>query len=175
MIQFNQRRKNIVKWTLYSLILFFAFILQTTVGFLEIFGVKPVLILPIIIFIAMFEGEWAGAIFGVIGGLFWDTASDKLLGFNAIILLLLCVSAALLVMYLVRANLWNGILFVLVAALVQGLLAYFFYYVIWSYNHSSLILLKKILPTVLYTTLLSPLFFFLIRKISYSFNEVERI
>ena len=175
MAQLNQRKKNGVKWLLYIFSLFLAFILQTTVGFFQVFGVKPIFILPVMVYISMFEGELAGAVIGIVGGLFWDTAADKLLGFNAIIMMVICVSAALLVMYLVRVNVWNALLFVFAGALLQGLIDFFFYYLIWDYDYSYLILLKKILPTVLYTTLISPLFFFIIRKISYTFSEVERI
>ena len=175
MAQLNQRKKNGVKWLLYTFLLFLAFILQTTVGFLQVFGVKPIFILPVMVYISMFEGELAGAVIGIVGGLFWDTAADKLLGFNAIIMMVICVSVALLVMYLVRVNVWNALLFVFAGALLQGLIDFFFYYLIWDYDYSYLILLKKILPTVLYTTLISPLFFFIIRKISYTFSEVERI
>ena len=175
MAQLNQRKKNSVKWLLYIFSLFLAFILQTTVGFFQVFGVKPIFILPVMVYISMFEGELAGAVIGIVGGLFWDTAADKLLGFNAIIMMVICVSVALLVMYLVRVNVWNALLFVFAGALLQGLIDFFFYYLIWDYDYSYLILLKKILPTVLYTTLISPLFFFIIRKISYTFSEGERI
>lgn len=175
MKQLSQRKKDLIKWALYTLILFFAFILQTTPRFLELFGVKPVLVLPVMLFIAMFEGEWAGGVFGVVGGLFWDTAADRLLGFNAVLMLVICVITGLLVMYLIRANIWNSLLTVLSASLLQGLIDYFFYYLIWDYDFSHIVLLKQILPTTFYTTLISPLFFFLIRKISHSFSEVERV
>lgn len=175
MVQLNQRKKNGVKWLLYIITLFLAFILQTTVGLFQIFGVKPILILPVMIYISMFEGELAGAIIGIVGGLFWDTAADKLLGFNAIIMMLVCISVALLVMYLIRVNVWNAVLFVFAGALLQGLIDFFFYYLIWDYDYSYLILWKKILPTVIYTTLISPLIFFVIRKISYTFSEIERV
>ncbi len=165
-VELSQRKKNTIKWILYVLLCFFAFIFQTTVDLFEVFGVKPIWILPFIIFIAMFEGEWSGAIFGVIGGLFWDAAAGKLLGFNAIILLVLTVSAALLSMYLIRVNFWNSLLVVLTASLLQGLIDYLFYYLIWGYDFNYLILLQKILPTVAYTTVISIPIFFLMRKIS---------
>ena len=72
MAQLNQRKKNGVKWLLYTFLLFLAFILQTTVGFLQVFGVKPIFILPVMVYISMFEGELAGAVVGIIGGLFWN-------------------------------------------------------------------------------------------------------
>ncbi len=175
MKQLSQRKKDLIKWALYALILFLAFILQTTPYFLEIFGVKPILLLPVMLFIAMFEGEWAGGVFGVVGGLLWDTAADRLLGFHAILMLIICVVAGLLVMYLIRANLWNALIIILSASLLQGLVDYFFYYLIWDYDFSYLILLKQTLPTVAYTTIISPLFFWLIRRISHTFSEVERV
>ena len=66
---------------------------------------------------------------------------------DAIIMMVICVSAALLVMYLVRVNVWNALLFVFAGALLQGLIDFFFYYLIWDYDYSYLILLKKILNT----------------------------
>ena len=124
-----------------------------------------------ILFIAMFEGEWVGAIYGIAGGLFWDVAADKLLGFNALLLLAFTVLTALLFMYLIKINIWNALFVVLLAALLQGIIDFVFCYLIWNYDNSYLILLHKILPTVLYTTLVSPLIFLLIRKIYWSFYE----
>lgn len=170
MAEMSQRKRNLIKWTLYSLILFVAFIFQTTVDLFQVFGVKPIWILPVILFIAIFEGEWAGAIFGVVGGLFWDTAANKLLGFNAIILLVLTVCAALLSMYLIKVNLWNSLLVILVAALLQGFADYVFCYLIWGHGGTHLILLKKILPTVIYTTVAAVPVFYLMRKISRQFR-----
>jgi len=169
--ELSRRKKAVLKWTLYSLLFFVAFIFQTTVDLFRIFGVKPILILPIILFIAMMEGEWAGALVGVIGGLFWDVAADKLIGFNAIILLLLTVSAALLSMYLIRVNFWNSILVVLASALIQGLIDFLFSYLIWGHEFTYVILLRMILPTVAYTVLVSAPIFFLMRKIHRSFTE----
>ncbi len=168
--EMSQRKRNAVKWILYSILLFVAFIFQTTVDLFQIFGVKPIWILPVIMYIAVFEGEWAGAIFGVVGGLFWDTAANKLLGFNAIILLVLTVCAALLSMYLIKANFWNSLLIVLAAALIQGLADYVFCYLIWGHSSTHLILIKKILPTVAYTTIAAVPLFFLVRKISRAFR-----
>ena len=170
MAEMSRRRRNAVKWVLYSLLLFVAFIFQTTVDLFQIFGVKPIWILPVIMYIAIFEGEWAGAIFGVAGGLFWDIAANKLLGFNAIILLLLTVCAALLSMYLIRANFWNSLLVVLASALVQGLTDYVFCYLIWGHSGTYLILIKRILPTVAYTTAAAIPLFFLVRRIARAFR-----
>lgn len=170
MSELSQRKKEILKWTIYTLLFFVAFIFQTTVDLFRVFGVKPILILPIIMFIAMFEGEWAGSLFGVIGGLFWDVVTDKLLGFNAIILLLLTVTVALLCMYLLRVNFWNSMLVILVAGLLQGLFDFLFSYVIWGHEFTYLILLYKILPTAVYTVLASVPIFFLMRKIHLTFS-----
>ncbi len=172
MAELNARKKKAIKWLLYILLLFTAFIFQTTVDLFAVFGVKPMLILPVILFVAMFEGERAGAIVGVLGGLFWDVAADKLMGFHAIILLFLTVTVALMSLYLIRVNLWNSILVVLAGGLIICLLDYLFSYLIWGYDHSYLLLLKKILPMVGYTVIVSAPIFWLMKQIHQRFTAV---
>ena len=61
----QQRKKlyHILKWSSYVLLIIIAYVLQTTTSLFVIFGVKPLLLVPLAVCIAMFEGEFAGAIF----------------------------------------------------------------------------------------------------------------
>lgn len=52
------------KYLIYVLIVYFSYILQVTPSLFSIAGVRPVLVLPAVICIAMFEGEMAGALIG---------------------------------------------------------------------------------------------------------------
>ena len=64
----QQRKKlyHILKWSSYVLLIIIAYVLQTTTSLFVIFGVKPLLLVPLAVCIAMFEGEFAGAIFGAV-------------------------------------------------------------------------------------------------------------
>ena len=50
-------------------------------------------------------------------------------------------------------------------AAIRALLEFFFFYLIWGYENIQLIFIHSVLPIFIYTTVLTPLFLLLIRKI----------
>ena len=50
-------------------------------------------------------------------------------------------------------------------------LEYFFYYVMWGYDNSHIILLGQMLPLLLYTLVVTPLLFLAVRKMHLFFEE----
>lgn len=173
---FFRREKLVsaIKWITYSLLLLLAYTLQTIPGMLEFFGAKPVWILPVALSVCMFEGVMGSAVLCTVTGLLWDISSDKLFGFNAVILIIMGTIIALLCIYYLRTKLINAVFFVAVTAVLQGLLDYLFYYSLWGYDNPIIILTSHILPTAVYTVLVSPLVFFLVKKIALKFNEAAR-
>ena len=69
------------KHLIYCFGLIFCYVLQTTPGFLQIFGVKPFLVIPAVIAIAMQEGEFTGALYGALGGMLCDMGANTFYGF----------------------------------------------------------------------------------------------
>ena len=61
--------RKVLKFSVYALIVFSAYIIQTTPGLFDFYGIKPILVLPACICIAVFEGEFAGGLFGFFAGL----------------------------------------------------------------------------------------------------------
>ena len=68
----KKQKREIIKWALYSLVLLICYTIQSAPRFLQIYGAKPMLIISLAICVAMFEGEFAGSLFGVVCGLFMD-------------------------------------------------------------------------------------------------------
>ncbi|MBC5788268.1 MULTISPECIES: rod shape-determining protein MreD [Clostridiaceae] len=157
--------RSVLKWVIYIVILFFLFILQTTPGFLEIMGVRPVFVLPYAVAIAMLEHERSAAAIGIVAGCLWDSATSRLFGTSVIILMVCCVTISLLVMYLVKSNVINNILFCLGTLVIYFLIDFVFGYLIWGYSHMGLLLVRNILPTIGYSLLFSPIFFLIMQKI----------
>lgn len=153
------------KYLLYVLIVYFSYILQVTPSLFSIAGVRPVLVLPAVICIAMFEGELTGALIGVFGGLLCDLSSGLIYGFNGLLFLLFCAAAGLLILHLMRLTLTNALIFSLVALAVRDLLEFYFLYILWGYEGSSIIFLRKFLPSVFYSLLFTFPYFWLVRKI----------
>lgn len=167
--------KNIVKWLLYSLILFGLLVLQTTPGLFEIRGVKPVLILPLAVFVAVFEGETGGFFFAVAAGLLWDVSSDKPLGFSAIILSVCCVLIALLTIFFVRAKIINCCILCFATAAAYCFFDFLFFYAIWGRGGLLSIAFRHFLPMTIYTAAVSPLIFLLVRAVASKYNEILRV
>lgn len=162
----NRRTKILIqKYSLYGFILFVLYLLQNTPGLFAIGQIKPVLVLPFIVCIAMLEGELVGGLLGVAAGLLCDCGSSLIFGVNSLIFMVACVAVGLLVIYYMQPSLINSLLFTGALGLARQLFEYFFYYLMWGYPNASLVLVKGMLPTVLYTLAVTPLFFWGVQKL----------
>ena len=160
----NRRTKlMIAKYALYVLLMVILYVLQTDPNLFAIAGVKPGLVLPFAVCIAMFDSQLAGGLFGLLAGILCDTSSNVLFGFQSILYLLICTAVGLLVT--------NSLIFVGCGFAGRLLLEYFFCYAMWGYDNAYLILLQRMLPNLLYTLALTPLWFLLVRRLHRFFQE----
>ena len=123
------------------------------------FGARPLLLIPIVVSIAMFEGPVGGAAAGIAGGLRWDLYADRLFGFSALFLMAICCACGLLVRLLIRNNLLSAMLLFSGALLTQGLMDWFFNYVLWMKEDPLYMLGRMLLPDMAYTLVVSPLLY----------------
>jgi rod shape-determining protein MreD len=153
-------RRSLLRWTIYAGMLLLFYVLQTTPAIFCFWGIKPMLLLPLAVAAACFEDPLPSGIFGLFCGLFTDAAADYLLGFNALILLVLCTIISLLHTNYLKSKLLNTLLCCLCVLLIQRPLDYFFYYSIWGLDPNRYILLHQFLPTSVLTLLfLIPIYY----------------
>lgn len=165
--------RQVMKWSIYALLLLACFCLQTMPASFSILGVKPVFLIPLAVCISLFENEIGSGIFGLCTGFLWDIAAGKLFGFFGMALLICCVCVTLLSMYFMRVHLANAFLFCGIVCLCCQIWDFFFYYLIWGYDHLYLILLR-ILGSCAYTLVfLAPIYFF-VRFIAQKFDPAIR-
>ncbi len=148
-------RKKILKFFVYALIVFGAYIIQTTPGLFDYFGIKPLLVLPACLCIAVFEGEFAGGLFGFFFGLFCDSSSETIFGFNALVFLVLCVVAGLATIYIFRRSTMNIMLLCLGAIFIRSALEYFFGFILFGYENLAPFFYTEIAPEAVLTSLFS--------------------
>ncbi|WMJ21863.1 rod shape-determining protein MreD [Paludicola sp. MB14-C6] len=170
-----EKLRPYLKWASYYAALIILYVLQTTPRLFQIFETKPVFILALAVAVSMFEEVMPSAVFCMITGLLWDVSSDKLLGFNAIILLICGVFISLICIYYLHTKIANALMFCSAVALLQGLIDYLFYYAAWNHSNSYMVLVLDILPTALYTVISMVPIYFLTKWISYKFNPVVRM
>lgn len=86
-----------------------------------------------------------GAAAGVAAGLLWDMYSTRLLGFNALLLLVIGCACGLLVRLLIRNNLLSAMLLTAAALVIQGVADWLGNYVILVIPDAGFVLLHTIL------------------------------
>ncbi len=163
---FKKRLRLTIKWFLYTLVLVAAHVVGQNADLFEFSGVRPVLILPVAICVAMFEHEFPGGLFAAAAGILWGLSSDAVFGYYAILLLVLGVTAGLICSYVLRPTLLTSLLLCGLGSLFVALFDFFFFYVIWSYDGLMMFFTACMLPTVAITAVSVVPCFLVVRFIS---------
>ena len=163
-------RRKIIKFLTYALIVFFAYIIQTTPGLFDFYGIKPLLVLPACICIAVYEGEFAGGLFGFFFGLFCDSASETVFGFNAFVFLIFCVFAGLATIYIFRRSTMNIMLLCFGAVFLRSALEYFFGFILYGYENLVPFFYTEIAPQIVFSAIFSLPFCLLFRWLHRKFE-----
>lgn len=168
----NKKKAVVLKYGTYTVIILALFIMQNIPGFMQVAGIRPSFLLSAAVLFGMYEGEFAGAILAMACGMFWDFGAGGLTGANAILFLIFGACIGLLTTHLLRRTLGTVLLCCSGATLIQTLINYTFTYLIWHQTHSGMFLLTQLLPAALYSVLLSPLIFLLIRFVHQKFQII---
>lgn len=167
-------KHKIFKWAVYLALIFLLCMIQMTPHLLPaIFGARPVLLIPIVVCIAMFEGDALGITCGIVGGLFWDAIGSRLLGFNSILMLLFAFACAMLIEHLMSRRLVTAMLFCAGALMIWQLADWLCFHVIPGYGSAGYTLLTTGLPVVIYSFVFLFPFYFLVRWMSGKLNPPE--
>ena len=166
----KRSRSQILKWGCYVLALFVCAALQTTPGLFQIGEAKPLLILPLCLAVAVFEGEFAGALFGAVCGLLWDYTAGRTVGMLAVELLLLCFAVGVLVQLYLQSALGNFVVIGTAAALLVLSCDWLFFYFMPGYSGAAQRYLWFVLPSTALTILPALVEFCYVRKIHTEFQ-----
>ena len=164
-------RSQALKWACYAAALFVCAALQTTPGLFRLGQAKPLFILPLCLAVAVYEGEFAGALFGAVGGLLWDYTAGRTVGMLALELLLLCFALSVLVQVYLQGSTWNFALIGTGTALVVLSLDWLFFYYMPGYSWALSRWLTFVLPSAVMTLVPSLVLFSLV-TVGYSSNAL---
>ena len=166
----KRSRSQLLKWGCYVLALFVCAALQTTPGLFQLGEAKPLLVVPLCLAVAVFEGEFAGALLGTVGGLLWDYAAGRTVGMLALELLLLCFGVSVLVQLYLQVNPGNFAAVNTMTALLVLSLDWLFFYYMPGYAGAGERFLWVVLPSALMTAPGSWLLHCAVRRISTEFK-----
>ena len=143
----KRSRSQILKWCCYVLGLFVCAALQTTPGLFQLGQAKPLLLLPLCLAVSVCEGEFAGALFGMVCGLLWDYTAGRTVGMLALELLLLCFAVSAVMQLYFKNSAANFALIASAAALLVLTLDWLFFYYMPGYSGAASRWLWFVLPT----------------------------
>lgn len=166
----KRSRGQIVKWICYALLGLLCTVLQTTPGLFQFGAAKPLWLLPLALAVAVFEGEFAGAVFGAVCGLMWDWLAGRTVGMLALELLLLCFAVSVLVQLYLQVNPGNFAAVSTATALVVLSLDWLFFYYMPGYTGAALRYVTFVLPGAVLTIPAALLAFWLVQHIHDGFR-----
>lgn len=157
------RLKSIIPWVLYIFIALVLALLQMSPnGFPSIAHARPEPLILFTVCVGMLEGPTIGSVMGIVSGLLWNLYSPRLFGYYGLILMVIGLTVALLVQWLLRTNFWSAMLLCSSAVVVYTLLDWLLCYVLFMDDEMAVVFSKVYLPNALYTILLSPFMYWLI-------------
>ncbi|MCI1966086.1 MAG: rod shape-determining protein MreD [Oscillospiraceae bacterium] len=170
----GRTKLKVIRFFAYALELLVLFVLQETPGLIpSVQSVRPLLVLPAALTIALFEGETAAMAFGLAGGLLIDFGFGTVLGFHALFLAVGCYFISLVAANLFQTNFFSALLLTAVAAAGIFLLQWLFFFVLRGYAHSGYALLFHYLPFFCYTTVMMPLIYYFNRALALQIRSKE--
>lgn len=160
-------KNTIIRRAILAALTVLTFTFQNTDGlFPSPFGIRAFLLIPLTICVCMFEREFAGVFYGLLAGAMLDAFSAQTLIFNSLFFTVIGFAAGSLITYLMRNNLLCATIFVSVATFVYATLIFFFYYATKESFSPVYVYFRYFFTSAVYTILLTPLYYFLVRFIS---------
>lgn len=165
-------RFRVVKYTAYALEILIIYIIQSTPNLvLEVFGGKPILLVPVAITIAVFEKEIPAIVFGVICGLITDMGYSGAVGYYGIMLAIVCFTVSNLMGNYIRTNLLTIMLIATISIPVIIFLQFAFYYIFVGYTDVWAFFANHYISRIIYTWAFTPVFYFFNRFIALRTSE----
>ncbi|MEI6577865.1 MAG: rod shape-determining protein MreD [Eubacteriales bacterium] len=166
-MRLSRENKNVyIRRLIFVCLLMLTAMLQNTDGlFPEIFGVRAMLLIPAVVCISMYERDISGIFFGLFAGLLWDTVSAGPQSFNAIMLTMIGFVSGVFIGTIMRNNIVTALLLTAAAVFIYNTLYWLIAYVFNSYSGAWLEYFSFYLPACIYTIVLMPGFYYLVRLI----------
>ena len=166
----KRKSSQIFKWVCYTLLMLLCTVLQTMPGLFQLGAAKPLYLLPLALAVSVFEGEFAGAVFGAVCGLMWDYTAGRTVGMLALELMILCFGVSVVVQLYLKDTPANFVLLAVVCALLVLSADWLFFYYMPGYAGAVERFLRVVLPSALMTAPVSWLLHRAVQRISTEFK-----
>jgi rod shape-determining protein MreD len=145
-----------VRGVIYTVLAVVFCALQTTVfEYLKIFGVRPNLLMALVVCVALTRGSVPAGALGLLCGVITDVMSGGTFGVNSLLMFYVGVGVGFFHAKFYRIRSIVVFVFSLTAFFTYAIIYYFLVFYIWGQGDMWITLIKKILPESIYTAVLS--------------------
>ena len=162
---------RVFKYLLYfSLFALFYVIEELPAGFPLIFSVKPMLIISLLVIISLLESEMSTVFFALGAGILLDVSMAPL-GVSSIFLCIVCTLLSAFGKKKFHVRIFSAVVSTFLVSLLYSLYIVIAVYVLPGSDKAFLIFVDRYIPSVLYTTLKSPLMCIVILSLYTAFQK----
>ena len=167
-----ERRNKILRYTSYGIEVLLFYILQGVPNLIpEIFGGRPLLLIPLAICIACFEEEIPAMAFGVACGVMMDIGTGTHIGFYTITMTIICFFLGYFSDNYFNTKLLSVLALAVIIIPVLISMEFLFFYILKGYEGVGYYYLHHTLATAGYTFVTTPVFYGINRCISRGFTD----
>ena len=149
-----------IRYMAFLLEVLLCYVVQSTPGLsLEVFGGRPILLVPLALTIAVFEEEIPAITFGVICGLMADSGYSGPVGYYAIMLAVLCYIVSILMENYIHTNLRTTMIIATLSIPIIIFMQFVLFYVAMGYGNVWEYFLSHYVSRMVYTWAFVPLFY----------------
>lgn len=152
------------RYKITAFLIFFTIIQISALNYVEIFSVKPNILLASVIILALYKGSRAGSEAGIIAGLLYDLGRSTTFGFSIILFALYGYAVGFLGKNVYKESVFLRCLIVFIFSLATGIIHYLFSLISQTLPPFMPYIKHIILPCSLYTMLVSPLVFLVLKR-----------
>ena len=151
--------KDFLDNTIFIVSLLLGYVLQTSLRFINIKGITPIILLSIVISISMLQNMIISCIYSLIGGLLCDMAMNCIVGVSVLWFVIIAVVVNILTIWYFKINMVNFIIFLTVSLFIEYSIILLYKFILLGIADINLFMLYTALPSILFTILLGPFVF----------------
>ncbi|WP_010251445.1 rod shape-determining protein MreD [Acetivibrio cellulolyticus] len=159
----------------YTILIFLTVLIQSTLGSsMSVYGVKPNIILVVIVIVGLLRNNIEGAIVGFFCGLLQDSVSGMVIGFYTLLGLYLGLVIGSINKKLYRENILIAVFFTFLSTIVYEYLVYFLNTFLRRPLGFIYPMQNVILPEAIYNSVISIFVFIIVVKLHRRFEEFDK-
>lgn len=162
-MNFSPSKEMGIRRVLFALIAVLTAIIQHTPGFrLSLGSLSPMLFVPFVVCVAMYERSMTGLFYGVLSGALWDFASTGADGMFTLMLSVIGFATGIVITFYVRNRLVSAFVLTLIASAAVSVAYWMLFVLRKDFDGTWTILLTRFLPLAVYTSVFTIVYYYLI-------------